>query len=99
MDDTKQYVTQIKGTAYRFAPLDPKDVERVGVITTMNAGAAKMAKAMFRALSAAAGPEQWDDLTDRYVAGEIPLTEFTRVFKTLSERAIKTASDTSLDAE
>jgi hypothetical protein len=96
MDDTKQYVTQIKGTAYRFDPLSAADVERVGLVSTMNVSQAKMAKAMFRSLAAAAGPDQWDELTDRYVAGEVPLTEFTRVFKTLSERALKPSAD---DAE
>lgn len=87
MDDTKHYTMQIKGTAYRFKPLPAAEIERVVVIMNMNANQTKTLRVLSRVLSESAGPEQWDALTDRLIAGEVELTEITvDVFKRLLKK-------------
>lgn len=92
MGDEKYYTIQIKGKAYRFKPLPTEDLERVIMIRSMSVSEMKTIRALTRVLSTAAGPEQWDDITDRYVAKEIDLTDFTvDVFQKLIKRQDKDA--------
>lgn len=92
MGDDKTYIVQIKGKAYRFSPLDPEEVERMSIVSTMGAGHLKTIKSMFRVLSKAAGPDQWDEITDRYVEGEIDLQDVAvKLLKKLMDRARKDA--------
>lgn len=99
MGDEKYYTIQIKGKAYRFKPLSTEDLERVIMIRNMSVSEMKTIRALTRVLSTSAGPEQWDDLTDRYVAKEIDLTDFTvAVFQKLIKRQDKDASPVE-DAE
>ena len=92
MGDSKYYTIQIKGKAYRFLPLPTADLERIIMIRNMNVAETKVIKALTKALSASAGPEQWDEITDRYVAGEIELVQFTSdVFQKLIKRQDKDA--------
>lgn len=99
MGDDKYYTIQIKGTAYRFQPMPLEDLERVVMIRNMNVSEMKLVKALTRVLAVSAGPEAWDAITDRYVAGEIGLTDFTTdVFKKLLKRQDKDAAPAD-DAE
>lgn len=87
MGDEKQYTIQIKGTAYKFRPLPPEDLERVMMINSLNLSHLRVIKALTKVLANAAGPEQWDAITDRYVDGTITLHEMTvDVFKKLIKR-------------
>lgn len=92
MGDEKHYTIQIKGKAYRFRPLPTEDLERVIMIRNMNVSEMKTIKALTRVLATSAGPEQWDEITDRYVAKEVELTDFTvDVFQKLIKRQDKDA--------
>lgn len=99
MGDDKYYTIQIKGKAYRFKPLPTPDLERIIMVRNMNVSETKVIKALTKALATSAGPEQWDEITDRYVAGEIELTAFTvDVFQKLIKRQDKDAAPAD-DAE
>lgn len=94
MGDEKQYTIQVKGTAYRFKPLPPDDIERVMMINNLNLSTFKVVKAVTRVLANSAGEEQWDQITDRYMAKEITLHEMTiDVFKKLLKRQGKDIQD------
>lgn len=87
MGDDKYYTVQIRGKAYRFKPIPDDDLERAVIVLQLNASDLKSIKGLTKALANSAGPDQWDEITDRYVAGEIKLTEFTSdVFKKLLKR-------------
>lgn len=99
MGDDKYYTIQVKGTAYRFQPIPDDDLERVGMIFNLSVSNQKVLKALTRTLAASAGEEQWDQITDRYVAKEITLQEMTSgIFSRLVERQKKDA-DPADDAE
>lgn len=90
MGDEKQYTIQVKGTAYKFKPIPPEDLAMVIVVMNMNASQTKTVKAIAKAVSASAGAEQWDEITDRLIAGEVTLEEVTvGVVKRLIERQAK----------
>lgn len=93
MDDSSKYYTiQIKGTAYRFAPIPTDDLERLIMVMNMNAGALKTVKAVTSALKAAAGAEQWDAITDRLISKELELTDVTsELLKKIMKRQGKDA--------
>lgn len=98
MDDEKYYTIQIKGIAYRFRPLPPEDLERVMMINSLNVGHTKVVTVLTRVLKTAAGDEQWDALTDRYVAKEISLSDLTvDVFRKLVKRQGKDAPAVDAD--
>lgn len=87
MGDNKRYTIQVKGTAYRFQPIKNEDYERVALVKSLSADGTKLIKAVTRVLANSAGPEAWDELTDRYIDGEITLKELTvDVFEKLVKR-------------
>jgi hypothetical protein len=77
MGDEKYYTIQIKGTAYRFRPIPPKDYERVALVQSLSTDSLKVVKAVTRVLANSAGPESWDTLTDMYLEGDLTLQELT----------------------
>lgn len=93
MDDTKTFKIQIKGTAYRFAPLDLEAVSSISVIMAMQPSSQVLLKAVFKPLRTAAVPEDWDALTDRLVDGELKFDDFMDVMKKLTERTAKHLKD------
>jgi hypothetical protein len=103
MGDVKQYIIQVKGTAYRFQPIPPQDYERVALVQSLSADGLKTVKAVTRVLANSAGTEAWGQLTDRYIDGEITLKELTvDIFGKLVKRQQadekKTKADSSDDA-
>lgn len=92
MDDTqpeqaeKYYTIQVKGTAYRFAPIDAKAFETLVMVNNMSASPMKAVKALTQALAKSAGPDQWDEITDRLLAGELEARDVT---VTLLEKILK----------
>lgn len=101
MGDEKQYTIQIKGTAYRFKPLPPEDLTMVMAVLNLGASQLKTLKALSTILARAAGPEQWDAITDRLIAGEVDVSDVTvTVFEKLIRRAAKDGiASTADDAE
>jgi len=101
MDDVKYYTVQLKGVAYRFTPLDPEDVKKLVTALHLNLTGAKMVKALTKILAESAGVEQWDAITDRYMADELELDDFTvRLFERLIKRQDKDGALTpAADAE
>lgn len=83
MDDTKRFKIQFKGTAYTFAEIPSDDFTRLTVVLNMHASPGKGINMLFRVLSQSAGAEQWDAITDRYVAREIDIDDFTALLKKL----------------
>lgn len=89
-DEQKYYTIQVKGTAYRFAPLEPDDVKKVVIIAQMDPTGMKSFKVLSTVLAKSAGPEQWSELLDRYLAGEVTESEITaQIFGRLIKRQDK----------
>lgn len=100
MGDEKQYTVQIKGTAYRFRPIPQDDLVMVTLVSNMGAHQTKTLKALSKVVASSAGPEQWDALTDRLIAGEVTIEEITvGVLKRVVERQTKDESAAADDAE
>lgn len=87
MGDEKYYTVQVKGTAYRFRPLEPASLERIALVQSMSVDQAKMIKAITRSLAEAAVGDSWDKLTDRWMAKELTTEESTvGILKVLIDR-------------
>lgn len=76
MDDTKTiedptYKVTIAGDEYAFAKPDPKLIERMILISHMNADTFVTLEACTKWFSVAAGPETWAKIMRRFLAGEI----------------------------
>lgn len=90
MGDEKHYTVQLKGVAYRFKPLPPQDVQRLVTALHLSIHGTKLIKTLTKVLAASAGEDQWDAITDRYLADELALEEFTvRLFERLIKRQDK----------
>lgn len=90
MGDEKYYTVQLKGVAYRFQPLPVDDVKRLVTALHLSLPGAKLIKALTKVLAESAGEQQWDAITDRYLADELDLEEFTvRLFERLIKRQDK----------
>lgn len=77
MGDEKYFTVQVKGTAYRFQPVPQDDLAMIMFVMNMGATGTKTIKAVTKVLSASAGTEQWDAITDRLIAGEVTIKEVT----------------------
>lgn len=86
MGDEKQFTVQVKGTAYKFQPIPPDELTMIMFVMNMGATGTKTIKAVTKVLSASAGTEQWDAITDRLIAGEVTIQEVT---VSLLEKIIK----------
>ena len=91
MGDEKYYTIQVKGTAYRWRPIPPSDVEMLATVVNMGASSLKAYRALLRVLAASAGPEQWDVISDRLIDRELSTDDFSGVFKRLIDRQRKDA--------
>lgn len=91
MDETKRYTLQIKGTAYKFAPLDLEEVGRLQILSQMNVSDKLTVKSTMGLLKTSLGEAEWDALAMRFVSGEVPLTELKPVFEKLMKRTLKDA--------
>ena len=99
-DDTKQYTIQVKGTAYKFKPLDLEAVNRLQVISLMDASPGVMTKGMLRLIKLSMGDEQWDDLATRVMTGEVELQkELNPLADKLVKRTVKDLKERQEAAE
>lgn len=76
MDDTKtidesSYPVTIAGTEYLFSRPEPELIERMILISHMNADSFVTLEACTKWLSVAAGPENWSAIMRRFMAGEV----------------------------
>jgi len=98
-DDSRTITMQIKGEAYRFAPLDPEDLGRYKLLGLMDVSDGVQTKALFTLLRKSLGDDVWDGLAMRFVTEQVPLkTELPRIFKKLVNAAVKDVQ-TSADGE
>jgi|GEM_PF-4813841 len=86
MGDDTYYTIQVKGTAYRFAPVPKDDLVMVLTVVNMGASAVKPLKALTRVLADSAGPEQWDTLTDLLIEKRIVPQDLMDLFSELVKR-------------
>lgn len=94
MGDEKQtyFTVQLGGKAYRFKPMSNDDLERVVVVGNMGKNRIKVLKVMMHVLESSAGEEQWDEITDRLIAGELTTAQVSyKLFETLQDRMVKAA--------
>jgi hypothetical protein len=77
MGDEKQYIVQIKGTAYKFKPIPTDDLSMIAFVINMNATGGKTLQALTRVLATSAGEEQWDAITDLLIAKKVTMEEVT----------------------
>lgn len=94
MGDEKQtyFTVQLGGKAYRFKPIPEDDLERVVVVGNMGAGNIKVLKVMMHVLGNSAGEEQWDEITDKLIAGELTTAQVSyKLFETIRDRMVKAA--------
>lgn len=94
MGDEKQtyFTVQLGGEAYRFKPIPEDDLERVVVVGNMGAGNIKVLKVMMHVLGNSAGEEQWGEITDRLIAGELTTAQVSyKLFETIRDRMVKAA--------
>lgn len=97
MDENKRYTLQIKGTAYKFAPLDLEAVGRLRIMSQMNVSDNLTVKSTMGLLRTSLGDEEWDALAMRFVSGEVPLNELKPVFEKLLKKTLKDAQDDASD--
>ena len=90
MDEKKQTI-QVKGVAYKFAPLDLEAVGRVDLLRHMDVSDAVTVKAVMGLIKKSLGNDDWDELVTRFVSGEVPLSELTVILEKLLKRAAKDA--------
>lgn len=94
MGDEQQYFKiPVKGTTYTFTPVPAEDLERAVVIFEMKISPFKKMKAITNALQSRLSEEEWGELTDRLVEGEIGITELADVFHEIIRRQSKAATD------
>jgi hypothetical protein len=89
MDDTKYFTFQVKGQAYKLRAIHPDSAKMIATLRLMGASDERVTRAMFRVLERCSEAAQWDQLTDRLVAGEVSLEDFVSLFKRLAERQAK----------
>lgn len=95
MDDDTYFTIQVKGTAYRFDPIPDDEVTKLMVVLNMGASVDKSIKALMRTLGRAAGPDQWDEITDRLITGELTVNEVSvDLFKEIVKRQSKAEGQT-----
>lgn len=101
MDENKRYTLQIKGTAYKFAPLDLEAVGRLRIMSQMNVSDNLTVKSTMGLLRASLGDDEWDALAMRFVSGDVPLSELKPVFEKLLKRTLRDAeaAESSDDGE
>ena len=86
MGDDTYYTVQVKGTAYRFKPIPQDDLAMVLTVANMGASQVKILKALNKVIGDSAGAEQWDQITDRLIAGEIKPAELYDLFRNIMKR-------------
>ena len=89
-DEQKYFTVQLGGKAYRFKPLPDDDFERTVAVSNMGASPVKVLKVMMHVLGRSAGEEQWDEITDRLIAGELTTAQVSyKLFETITQRMVK----------
>lgn len=88
MDDTKTidestYTVAIAGTDYTFGLPDPELIERMILVTHMNADEMVIMEACTKWLSAAAGRKTWSVIMRRLMAGEVTAQHIMDAMKDL----------------
>ena len=96
-DDTKQYKIQFKGTAYTFMAIPEDDIVMITTVANMGASPLKAYKALLRVLGASAGKEQWDAITDRLIAKEVGINDFSDLFTRLMNKQRKDMASVQAD--
>lgn len=98
-NEPKTFKIQFKGTAYTFAEIPADDYTTLTVVLNMHASPLKAASSLFKVLSASAGADQWDKITDRFVAREVVVEDFVKLFETILKKQIAAAKADQVDAE
>lgn len=93
MDDTKtidkdNYPVTIGGVEYEFARPDPKLIERMILISHMNADQYVTLEACTKWLSVAAGTETWSKLMRRFLNGDIDAQDLLTAIKDLTDAMV-----------
>lgn len=101
MDDTKTidaatYKLTIAGEEYDFGQPEPELLERMILISHMNAGKDLLLEAETKWIASAAGPETWRIIMKRFVNGEVGIQDLVTA---MSDLAKAIAGDAAPDAE
>jgi len=102
MDDDKTieaptYKVTIAGAEYNFDQPDPQLIERMIMISHMNADNFVTLEACTKWFSVAAGPETWATIMRRFLDGEINAQDLITAIKDLTD-AMKLAKELAADA-
>ncbi|MFJ8301601.1 hypothetical protein ACIQ9R_37630 [Streptomyces sp. NPDC094447] len=102
MDDDKTideptYTVTIAGEDYQFQQPDPELIERMILISHMNADHLVTLEACTKWFSVAAGPETWAVIMRRFLAGDIKAQDLIDGIKTLN-KSMKLAKELASDA-
>lgn len=77
MDDDKTFTVLVKEAAYEFRAIPSEDLELIGVLAALSVSSVKYVKAVSGVLAKAAGPDQWDAITDQLTSGAITVNDMT----------------------
>ncbi|MFC8583454.1 hypothetical protein ACFUGD_02590 [Streptomyces sp. NPDC057217] len=102
MDDTKMienptYKVTIAGAEYEFDHPDAKLIERMILISHMNADVLTTLEACTKWFSVAAGPKTWATIMRRFLADEITVQDLLTAINDLTE-AISLSKELAADA-
>jgi hypothetical protein len=95
--DTATYKVSIAGTEYQFDQPDPQLIERMILISHMNADTFVTLEACTKWFSVAAGPETWAKIMRRFLAGEINAQDLLNAINNLTE-AMALSKELAADA-
>lgn len=88
MDDDKTitpttYKLTIAGQEYEFGEPKPELLERMILISHMNAGSLLTLEALTKWLSVAAGPAVWQAIMRRFIVGEVAANDMLKAMEDL----------------
>lgn len=93
--DTASYKLSIAGEEYEFGQPDPELLERMVLISHMNAGGLLTLEAVTKWLASAAGPVVWQAIMKRFLDGAVTAQD---LMDAMGELAKMIAGDTTADA-
>lgn len=104
MDDTKtidaaSFPVTIGGVEYRFDRPDPKLIEKMLLISNMNADRFVTLQACTKWFSVAAGREQWSDLMGRFLNDDIQVQDFLTAIQDLAAAMVADVVAQELSAD
>lgn len=90
MDDTKtidtaSYRLTIAGKEYEFGQPEPELLERMVLISHMNAGELLTVEALTKWLASAAGPAVWGAIMKRFISGDVTIQDLLKAMGDLAD--------------